>query len=144
MSGGDGHVPVQVLHKLVPPRPAVLGLPREVVAEVRGDGMPERIRLSRAKGWRMPPDTVKVDRTGPWGNPFVVGRDGTRAECVDLYIKLMAGYVALGKTATVSDQKAARQHVVENLGAIRGKNLACWCSHDGPCHGDVLLNLANG
>lgn len=106
--------------------------------------MPERIRLSRAKGWRMPSDTVKVDRTGPWGNPFVVGRDGTRAECVDLYIKLMAGYVALSKDATVADQKEARRHVIENLSTIRGKNLACWCSHDGPCHGDVLLKLANG
>ena len=26
--------------------------------------MPERIQLRRAKGWRMPPNTVKVDRTG--------------------------------------------------------------------------------
>ena len=25
--------------------------------------MLERITLSRAKGWRMPPNTVKVDRT---------------------------------------------------------------------------------
>lgn len=34
--------------------------------------MPERVQLSRAKGWRMPPNTVKVCRPGPWGNPFVV------------------------------------------------------------------------
>ncbi|WP_324292388.1 DUF4326 domain-containing protein [Breoghania sp.] len=26
---------------------------------------------------------------------------------------------------------------------LAGKNLACWCSLDGPCHGDVLLRLAN-
>lgn len=106
--------------------------------------MPHRLRLSRAKGWRMPPGTVKVDRTGPWGNPFVVGRDGTRAECVDLYAKLMAGYVAVSGPASVQDQLAARRHVVENIDALRGKNLACWCSHDGPCHGDVLLKMANG
>jgi hypothetical protein len=31
---------------------------------------PQRVRLSRAKGWRMPPNTVKVDRTTKWGNPF--------------------------------------------------------------------------
>lgn len=106
--------------------------------------MPDRIRLSRAKGWRMPADTVKVDRTGPWGNPFVVGRDGTRAECVDLYIKLMAGYVAISVPATVDEQNAARRHVIAHLDTIRGKHLACWCSYDGPCHGDVLLKLANG
>jgi len=26
---------------------------------------------------------------------------------------------------------------------LRGKNLACWCALDQPCHADVLLELAN-
>jgi hypothetical protein len=26
---------------------------------------------------------------------------------------------------------------------LRGKNLACWCKPDQPCHADVLLELAN-
>jgi hypothetical protein len=26
---------------------------------------------------------------------------------------------------------------------LRGKNLACFCALDSPCHGDVLLGLAN-
>jgi len=39
-------------------------------ARVREMRMPERIRLSRAKGWRMPEDAVKVDRSTPWSNPF--------------------------------------------------------------------------
>ena len=34
---------------------------------------PQRIQLSRAKGWRMPADTVSVARPGKWGNPFRVG-----------------------------------------------------------------------
>jgi hypothetical protein len=34
--------------------------------------MPERIQLSRAKGWRMPENTVKVSRPGKWGNPFPI------------------------------------------------------------------------
>src|SRR5690606_3378888 len=38
--------------------------------------MVERVQLRRSKGWRMPPNTVKVDRTTKWGNPFVVGRAG--------------------------------------------------------------------
>lgn len=37
---------------------------------------PVRVKLSRAKGWRMPENTVKVDRTTKWGNPFVVGKPG--------------------------------------------------------------------
>lgn len=27
--------------------------------------------------------------------------------------------------------------------ALRGKDLACWCPLDQPCHADVLLELAN-
>jgi hypothetical protein len=26
---------------------------------------------------------------------------------------------------------------------LAGKNLACWCALDQPCHADVLLELAN-
>ncbi|MGO8055976.1 DUF4326 domain-containing protein, partial [Rhizobium leguminosarum] len=26
---------------------------------------------------------------------------------------------------------------------LRGKNLACWCPLDQPCHADVLLEIAN-
>jgi hypothetical protein len=29
------------------------------------------------------------------------------------------------------------------IAALRGKNLACWCALDAPCHADVLLELAN-
>jgi hypothetical protein len=33
----------------------------------------------------------------------------------------------------------------EKAGAVlRGRNLACWCPLDQPCHADVLLELANG
>jgi hypothetical protein len=32
--------------------------------------MPARIQLKRTRGWHMPPDTVKVDRTTRFGNPF--------------------------------------------------------------------------
>jgi hypothetical protein len=29
------------------------------------------------------------------------------------------------------------------LESLRGKNLACWCKPQTPCHADVLLDLAN-
>lgn len=103
---------------------------------------PKRVQLRRAKGWRMPPNTVKVDRTTPWGNPFIVGTHGTRGECVDLYRKLMAGYLCLG-TMNVPEQQRARKHVVEHHHELRGKNLACWCAIGAPCHADVLLELAS-
>lgn len=107
------------------------------------ESMPERVQLRRAKGWRMPPNTVKVDRTTKWGNPFIVGADGMQAECV-LYFELLlggaihmsskAGYEALGAYLGM----AQRDHA-----ELRGKNLACWCKPGSPCHADVLLRLAN-
>ena len=36
---------------------------------------PRRVQLSRQKGWRMPPNTVKVDRTSLFGNPYRVRID---------------------------------------------------------------------
>lgn len=40
------------------------------------DGTPKRIRLSRAKGWRMPEGAIKVDRSTPFGNPWKCGAPG--------------------------------------------------------------------
>lgn len=37
--------------------------------------MPERIQLSRRKGWRMPGNTVSVARPGMHGNPYIVRFD---------------------------------------------------------------------
>jgi hypothetical protein len=105
--------------------------------------MPERIQLSRKKGWRMPPNTVKVDRSSRYGNPFKVGdritsADGSvsavcfsRAEAVETFRTLLS-------QPHMADWRA---HIREKL---RGKNLACWCPLDGqPCHADVLLEIAN-
>lgn len=107
--------------------------------------MPERIQLSRAKGWRMPPGTVKVDRATPWGNPFKpttvsqTGMGGTArgmemgaSGAVKAYRALMQEYGTKYPTAQA-----------EWLAPLRGKNLACWCPIGSPCHADVLLELAN-
>lgn len=107
---------------------------------------PVRIQLSRRKGWRMPDNTVSVARPGPWGNPFIVGKDGDRAYCVELYKHMLNGYLAVINPggATINSLQDTRNFIAENLGDLRGKNLACWCRLDGkPCHGDVLLEIAN-
>ena len=31
----------------------------------------------------------------------------------------------------------------DDLRELRGKDLACWCPLDKPCHADVLLEIAN-
>lgn len=114
---------------------------------------PQRIQLSRAKGWRMQAvskalnglQCVKVDRSTKWGNPFRRGglcnsvdssfHCETAQEAVDAFRSIMTG--------------CAPAFLARDLPELRGKNLACWCKITDehgkrvPCHADVLLELAN-
>ena len=92
--------------------------------------MPKRIQLKRVKGWRMPSNTVKVARPGKWGNPFMVPRDGNRAEVT---VKFRDALLNGDLPYTVEDVK--RQLI--------GRDLCCFCDHSGVCHADVLLEIAN-
>jgi hypothetical protein len=87
---------------------------------------PKRIQLRRTKGWRMPENTVKVDRSTKWGNPFIV--EGDPALAVAMYRSSYADNLDFIYDAQLD---------------LRGNNLACWCPLDAPCHADVLLEIAN-
>jgi hypothetical protein len=104
---------------------------------------PQRIQLRRSKGWKMPENTVKVDRTTKWGNPFLVTPEVTREQSIAFYVKMIAGKPAKDSPLSVAQQREMRDAILASVGELTGKNLACWCSLDGPCHGDVLLKLAN-
>jgi hypothetical protein len=89
---------------------------------------PVRVQLSRRKGWRMPANTVKVCRPGQWGNPYKPG-------------DVVAGVgMVYGRAGAVD---FFRRYCFPNVAALRGKNLACWCPLNEPCHADVLLHRAN-
>lgn len=45
--------------------------------------MPQRIQLSRRKGWRKPEGAIVVARPSRWGNPFRVGEERLRFPRVD-------------------------------------------------------------
>jgi hypothetical protein len=116
------------------------------------EAKPVRLRLSRARGFNLQTlslatnglPAVNVARPSKWGNPFVVGEDGKRADCVLLHIYLLAGKICLTTKASVEDQMAHRRHVADYLHELRGHNLACWCAVDGgPCHAETLLTIAN-
>ena len=88
----------------------------------------------------MPANTVKVDRTTRWGNPFVIGELSPQGASV--LVRDRAHAVELFRDWLRStDPKAMTWRA--SLPTLRGKNLACWCALDGPCHADVLLALAN-
>lgn len=88
---------------------------------------PVRVQLRRTKGWRMPENTVKVDRTTKWGNPF-----GDRDK-----------EPSWRSAAVEAFRLENHRRPASDFAELSGKNLACWCPLDGPCHADVLLNLAN-
>ena len=104
--------------------------------------MAERVQLMRTKGWRMPNNTVKVDRTTKWGNPFVVGKEypSVPNRIIENRCEAWALYQEFAR-ANESLITAARSE-------LRGKNLACWCplpknGETDFCHASELLRIAN-
>lgn len=103
---------------------------------------PVRVQLSRKKGWKMPENTVKVSRPSLWGNPFKVGEQSVDFDG-ELY-KLRADDCVRMFRQKLRRQLANQPEAFEAyIAPLRGKNLACWCRLDQPCHADVLLELAN-
>jgi hypothetical protein len=109
---------------------------------------PVRIQRKRTKGWRMPAGAVYVGRPTKWGNPFTVEEAGSRAAAVRAFRK----FLTMPQTKIVDACSnplaglficAAREKLKRDLSELRGKNLACWCPLDQPCHADLLLELAN-
>lgn len=68
---------------------------------------------------------VYIGRPGTWGNPFVIGKDGTREEVIAKYEAWFMKSVMLSR-----------------IGELKGKRLGCFCKPLA-CHGDVLAKLAN-
>lgn len=91
--------------------------------------MPDRVQRSRKKGSKLPPGTVCVTRPGPFGNPFSPHGNESLADVVEAFRKY-----AVARLAAESNW----------LAPLVGKDLACWCPLDHPCHANVLLHLANG
>jgi hypothetical protein len=88
----------------------------------------KRIQRLRRKGWRMPANTVYVGRPSKWGNPFRIGVDGTRDEVISKYRRWL-------------EEKLKEDPTF--LDPLKGKDLACWCPLDVPCHADVILEMLN-
>ena len=69
---------------------------------------------------------VYIGRPSKRGNPFVIGRDGTRDDVIARYEVWLL----------------EQPELVDALPELTGKTLGCWCAPRA-CHGDVLARLAN-
>lgn len=92
----------------------------------------------------MPEGAIYVGRPTQWGNPFTVGEDGvtTRAQAVDLFRRYVTHGSALTPDGAVQPTNfglLARRSRLD----LAGRDLACWCPLDQPCHADVLIEIAN-
>jgi len=120
--------------------------------------MPRRIQRKRTAGWRMPEGAVYVGRPSKWGNPYNWAdypdtrittvddkvttvtfsrrqrREWAFADYRDQYLAEVAKGIGPEDWPTVEDIRAE----------LAGRDLACWCPLDQPCHADTLLHIANG
>lgn len=69
-------------------------------------------------GWDLP--------RSKWANPFSAAACGSAEEAVRRYREYLD----------------TRPDLLAEIPALRGKVLGCWCK-PGPCHGDVLAELAD-
>ena len=82
-----------------------------------------RIQRKRTKGWRMPPNTVYVGRPTKWGNPYKLTDRAATVKAYEIWLR---------------ERLREDPHFLDEL---KGKDLACWCSLDEPCHADILLKV---
>lgn len=110
---------------------------------------PIRLKLSRKKGFNLQAwsndingrPAVNVARPSKWGNRYRIAAAYRDEYCsipaidpdaaVKLYREHLEGLLRIHQ-ARGSDL----------LAPLRGRNLACWCGLDAPCHANVLLELA--
>lgn len=71
---------------------------------------------------------VRIDRFSDWGNPFEMGKDGTRDEVCDNYEQHFI---------------PCKPSLTKKIYELKGMALGCWCA-PARCHGDHLKHLADG
>jgi len=62
-----------------------------------------------------------IGRPSKWGNPFVIGPDGTREQVIQKY-----------------EEYLFTSGLINDIHELKGKILGCWC-RPYRCHGDVLV-----
>ena len=77
---------------------------------------------------RLEPFDVYIGRPSEWGNPYVIGPDGTREEVIDKYER----YLKIFRPDLIIRAKVE----------LKDKRLGCFCKPL-PCHGDILAEIAN-
>jgi len=70
------------------------------------------------------PHEVYIGRPSKWGNPFEIGKDGSREEVIEKYKNYILN----------------KPELLKCLNELDGKVLGCFCKPNS-CHGDILIEL---
>ncbi|MBF6277034.1 DUF4326 domain-containing protein [Nocardia nova] len=111
--------------------------------------MPERIQRRRTKGWRMPEGAVYVGRPTVYANPYKIQpapgyRWGVRFTPTGYWSAFCHSPEDAHAAAVHLYREVALPTIsAEQIAALRGHDLACWCPAHLPCHADVLIEVAN-
>lgn len=83
--------------------------------------------ITRVVHCKKEPFDVYIGRPSKWGNPFRIGKDGSREDVIQKYRHWVL----------------ANPNLISQLSSdLKGKTLGCWCKPNA-CHGDVLAELAD-
>lgn len=116
----------------------------------------QRIQRKRTAGWKMPEGAAYVGRPTRWGNHYTLDRlsaheyvvlDAKGAEIPDSWGgRNFAAKCAVDRFRSdlLWDFSTFADMREDYIWRLRGRDLACWCPLDQPCHADVLLEIANG
>ena len=119
---------------------------------------PVRLQLRRSRGFDLQAASralnglpaVVVSRPSPFGNPFTFeavieeGLAADKAEARKIAVQRFEDWIGGGdRWWRGPESELRRAEILSRLPELEGRNLACWCPLDGPCHADALLRLAN-
>lgn len=116
--------------------------------------MAKRIQRRRTGGWRMPEGAVYVGRPSKWGNPYrwsdyptvaSAGWGDDDPQRIPESTRRRHAVTDFRSAVAFGDSPPTGYPTVDDIRReLAGRDLACWCDLDQPCHADVLLELANG
>ena len=92
-----------------------------VVLNMHADGHPNLVAWAKDRGL-----FTRIDRASEWGNPFELGKDGSRHDVVLNYHLYYLPH---------------KPSLLAKLDELQGKALGCWCAPQ-RCHGSALVKAA--
>jgi Domain of unknown function (DUF4326) len=98
-----------------------------VIASLRDNGNDQRMDEALLRWAEVEGRLLRIDRQGPFGNPFIMPDDGERDDVIEKFAKFYWPH---------------KPELLRQIPEHAGKVLACWCYPE-RCHGHVIAETIN-